>query len=373
MRKANHLDYILAGTSLLLIVLGFLILASASATISQKVFGNTTHFLFHQIIIGLIPGLILGYITFRLPLYLLKKWSFYLLLINFVAMLFVFLPKIGVSSGGARRWINLGFTCFQPSEFLKITFLLYISAWIDKRTKIKNKLFTKKNIKNKQVLFPFLVILGVTSLLLILQPDISTLGIIVATAALVYFLSETPLSHIALMIFTGLVGLLLLIKTTPYRFNRFLIFINPDIDPMGIGYQVKQALIAIGSGGILGQGLGENLKKLGFLPHPASDSVFAIFSAETGFIGSFFLIFLFLSFLWRGFKIAKSSKNKFSRLVAAGISFWIVTQAFINIGSMIGILPLTGIPLPFISYGGSSLIAELIGTGILLNISKSSL
>ena len=191
-------------------------------------------------------------------------------------------------------------------------------------------------------------------------------------AVLAYFLSDTPIYHTILIILTGIAGLFILIKIAPYRLNRFFVFLKPDIDPMGIGYQVKQALIAIGSGGILGQGFGESLEKLRFLPHPSSDSIFAVFSQETGFIGSLFLIFLFLIFVWRGFKIAKSHKDKFSQLVAIGISFWIIAQAFINIGSMIRILPLTGIPLPFISYGGSSFIAELIAVGILLNISKST-
>ena len=372
MRNLNHPDYILAGTSLLLVLLGFLILTSASAVISQKEFGNSTHFLFHQIMVGLIPGAILGYIAFKIPLRLLKKWSLWLLIINSIAMLLVFFPKIGVSSGGAHRWINLGFVRFQPSEFLKISFLLYISAWIDKRTKIKNRHILKDNINNRQILFQFLIILGFISLLLILQPDISTLGIIAIMAVLAYFLSDTPIYHTILIILTGIAGLFILIKIAPYRLNRFFVFLKPDIDPMGIGYQVKQALIAIGSGGILGQGFGESLEKLRFLPHPSSDSIFAVFSQETGFIGSLFLIFLFLIFVWRGFKIAKSHKDKFSQLVAIGISFWIIAQAFINIGSMIRILPLTGIPLPFISYGGSSFIAELIAVGILLNISKST-
>jgi len=162
-----------------------------------------------------------------------------------------------------------------------------------------------------------------------------------------------------------------LIKLAPYRAARLLVFLKPETDPMGMGYQIKQALIAIGSGGIFGLGLGTSGQRLGFLPQSMADSIFAIMAEETGFVGGLILIALFLVFLWRGFKIGKSSQNKFSQLLAVGISSWIVIQAFINIGSMVGILPLTGIPLPFISYGGSALVSELIGVGILLNISKN--
>lgn len=164
--------------------------------------------------------------------------------------------------------------------------------------------------------------------------------------------------------------MLTLIKLAPYRAARLLVFLKPEIDPMGIGYQIKQALIAVGSGGISGLGLGMSQQRLGFLPQSISDSIFAILAEETGFIGCLILIFLFLIFLWRGFEIAKVSQNKFSQLAALGITSWITLQALTNIGSMIGILPLTGIPLPFISYGGSALVSELAGVGILLNISK---
>ncbi|MFQ6049469.1 MAG: FtsW/RodA/SpoVE family cell cycle protein, partial [Candidatus Paceibacterales bacterium] len=158
----------------------------------------------------------------------------------------------------------------------------------------------------------------------------------------------------------------------PYRFARVSVFLNPETDPMGIGYHLKQALIAVGSGGVSGSGLGLSEQKFGFLPQSISDSIFAIFAEETGFIGSSILVLLFLIFFWRGFKIGKQRKDKFSQLAAFGITFWITLQAFVNISSMIGIFPLTGIPLSFISYGGSALISELVGVGILLNISKNA-
>lgn len=362
-------DYILLGVIAILIVLGIVILASVSASFAFKKFGDTYYLLNHQILFGLIPGLILAFLAFRINLSLLKKWAPVLLLINLVLLVMVFMPLIGSKIEGASRWIVLGPFSFQPSELLKLTFILYLASWLTSRTE---KISSIKNSKMfGQTLIAFLGAIIVISLLLALQPDISTLGVIVFIAFLMYFLANTPLWHAILIILMGTGGLISLIKLAPYRANRLLVFLNPDTDPMGIGYQAKQALIAVGSGGIAGVGLGMSIQKLGFLPQSVSDSVFAVFSEETGFIGGFVLILLFLIFLWRGFKIAKESQNKFFQLTALGITSWIVIQTFVNIGAMIGILPLTGIPLPFISYGGSALIVELIGIGILLNISKN--
>jgi cell division protein FtsW len=187
-----------------------------------------------------------------------------------------------------------------------------------------------------------------------------------------YFFSGTPLWHTIFLILMGLGSLSALIKFKPYRFNRLLVFLRPETDPMGIGYQIKQALITVGSGGLFGLGLGMSHQKFGFLPQPISDSIFSIFAEETGFLGSAILLFLFLIFFWRGLKISKESPDKFSQMVALGISLWIIMQSFVNIGSMIGILPLSGIPLPFISYGGTHFVAEMVGIGILLNISKTT-
>ncbi|MFC1663774.1 putative lipid II flippase FtsW [Patescibacteria group bacterium] len=371
MAKARkHPDYILIGATALLIVLGILVLGSASSLISQEKFGESYHFLNHQILFGLIPGLILAFLAFHIKLDFLKKWAPFLLLANLILLAMVFLPVIGFGTGGATRWISLGQFSFQPSEFLKLTFIFYLAAWLSGRTE---KITSPKSKKHfSKTLIAFLAIIALISLFLILQPDISTLGIIVFTGTLMYFSAQTPLWHTVLIILMGMGGLISLIKIAPYRANRLLIFLNPETDPMGLGYQIKQSLITIGSGGLFGLGLGLSGQKLGFLPHSVSDSVFAIFAEETGFVGSLILISLFLIFLWQGFKISKSTNDKFSQLLALGITSWIVIQGFVNIGSMIGVLPLTGIPLPFISYGGSALIAELVGVGILLNISKKT-
>lgn len=352
-------DYILLGVVVVLMILGILILANVSAPLSVERFGTTYYFLNHQLLFGFLPGLILAFLLFRIRLDLVKKWAPLFLLINLILLALVFLPGLGVEFRGANRWINFGHFSFQPSEFLKLTFILYLAAWL------KGLMWV-----DSQTFLVFLAVIGVIGLLLIFQPDISTLGIIILVAGLMYFLAKTPLWQSFLLIFIIAASLFSLIKLVPYRAARFLVFLNPAADPMGMGYQIKQALITAGSSGIFGLGLGMSQMKFGFLPQSIADSIFAIFAEETGFIGSTFLIFLFLIFLWRGFRIGKLCQDKFSQLTAWGITSWICLQSFMNIGAMIGALPLTGIPLPFISYGGSALIVELAGVGILLNISK---
>lgn len=354
----NNLNYFLIGIIGLLVILGIVILASASFHVAQERFGDPYYFLRNQIIF-LTIGLILGFLAFKISLDFLKKKIFFLLLVNILFLILVFVPGIGVTIDGASRWVNLGIFSFQPSEFLKLTFLVYLAVWI-----------TSPKRKISQSLLPFLIIISVITLTLSFQPDISTLAIIIVSGAVIYFLATVPIWHILAILSFIFFSLIFLIKLAPYRLHRLFVFLRPEYDPMGIGFHLRQALIAVGSGGILGLGLGLGRQKFGFLPQPISDSIFAIWAEEVGFIGSLILILLFLIFAWQGIKIAKTSKDKFCQCLAAGITFWITIQAFINIGSMIGILPLTGIPLPFISYGGSHLITELIAIGILLNISR---
>jgi len=363
-------DYFLLLIIFLLIIVGFLILASVSFPLSQKNYGNNFYYLIHQILYGFLPGLILGLLAYKMSLNRLKKLAPFFLLINIFLMVLVFLPVIGLNFRGASRWIVIGNFTFQPSEILKLTFIIYLASWLASRTE-KNS--PAKNTNFGQTFLAFLIIVGIVSLLLILQPDITTLMIIISFSLLMYFLSETPLWYNILISLLIILALLVLIKIAPYRYDRIMIFLNPELDPMGKGFQSKQVIIAVGSGGIGGVGLGFSQQKFGSLPQSISDCIFSIFAEETGLIGSLVLISIFLLFFWRGFRVGSlNSHNRFYRLCAFGITSWIITQAFINIGSMIGILPLTGIPLPFTSYGGSHLITELIGMGLLLNISKEA-
>lgn len=361
MNKSSTIDYFLLGVILILILLGVLILAGVSAPFSQEKFGNPYYYLFHQAGFGLLIGGILFFLLLKINPEKLRKAAPLLLLINLVLLAMVFLPVIGSKAGGSRSWLELGSVSFQPSEFLKLTFVLYLASFLANRTE-------KSNSKNNFLIF--LTVTGLISLLLILQPDAGTLGIIVAAAILVYFSSRTPLWQSALVILGGAGLFAALIKFSAYRFNRLTSFLNPSADPQGIGYQVSQSIMTVGSGGLWGQGLGLSEEKFGLLPQPIADSIFAIFAKEAGFAGAAILILFFLVFMGLGLKIAKKSKNQFCQLTAVGITAWIILQAFINIGAMINIMPLTGVPLPFISYGGSALITELAAMGILLNISK---
>jgi cell division protein FtsW len=346
------------------ILLGFLILLGVSLTVSLKFYNNSWHFFIHQMLFGYLPGGLLFVIAYKINLAWLKKICLPVLLATLTFITLALMPKIGILLGGAKRWITLGPITFQPSEFLKLAFIIYLAAWLDKNRKVSKDTF--------QVFIPFLVILGIICALFIAQPDISTLGTIIAVTLIIYFTAGTPICHTIALLLIGAGGLAILIKSAPYRLGRLLVFLRPDLHPLGIGYQIKQSLIAVGSGGILGAGLGLSVQKAGFLPQPMTDSIFAIFAEEAGFVGTIFFVLLILVFAWRGFKIAKKCSDDFLRLTMIGITSWFVIQSFINIGAIIGILPLTGIPLPFVSYGSSHLIIELIAVGILLNISKKN-
>ena len=361
--KNAHPDYILLSIISCLLLWGTLTVGTTSFPASIKIHGDTWRFLFHQLSM-LSIGIVLGTIAFKISLKTLKKWAFILFIANLFVLLFVFVPKIGVELGGARRWISLGGFIIQPSEFLKISFMIYLAAWLSKDEK-----------KTKFLLIPFFAILGILTLSLIFQPDMSTLGIICIAGISMYCSTKTPWWHSVLLIFSISGGAALLAKISPYRMNRVLVFLNKDIDPLGIGYQLNQSLIAIGSGRLFGinegLALGMSRQKFGnLLPEAMTDSIFAIIGEELGFIGCIVLIALFLSFAWYGLKVYRKSNDNFARVLALGITAWITFQAFFNMGGVIGILPLAGIPLPFFSYGGSHLVAELIGVGILLNISK---
>ncbi|OGZ26831.1 MAG: hypothetical protein A2365_01380 [Candidatus Nealsonbacteria bacterium RIFOXYB1_FULL_40_15] len=354
-------DYILALLASVLIIIGILILASVSGIASREAFGNTNHYLVHQLLWGILPGVLLAIFFFFIPLGFFKKWAWAAVLLNVIVMILVFIPGIGIIAGGAPRWLNLGFISVQPAEFFKLSFAIYIATWLSNPLR-------KGNVKYN--LIPFLIIFGVVAFILGMQSDLSTLGVISFLGFAMYFSSDSPLWHTGAIAAIALASGALLIRISDYRTMRLKVLLGVIEDPMGLGYQIKQILIAIGSGGVIGLGLGMSAQKFGFVPQTMSDSIFAIYAEETGFLGCIFLIACFFLFLWRCFRIAKLSQDKFSRVFAVGIGSWIAIQAFINMGAMAGIIPLTGIPLPFISYGGSHIISEIAATGILLNISR---
>lgn len=360
--KRHHHDGFLLYIVLALVIFGIIVLSSASVVISQENFGEPYYYLKHQLLNGLAAGLALFYAGFSIDYKFWKKISLPLLILAIVLLLMVFSDDFGFNRGMAARWLNFRGFIFQPTEMVKLFFIFYLAALFEKK---------KKNVKDFHKGFiPFIIILGIIGVLVAAQPDIGTLGVIAAIALAVYFAAGASISHLFLICLTGAVALFILIKTEPYRMNRFLAFINPQIDPKGISYQINQALIAIGAGGFWGLGYGYGQQKIFYLPEVIGDSIFAIIAEELGFIGGAIIIFLFMLLAMRGFKIAKHAPNKFAELTAFGITFWIIFQAFINMASVSGIVPMTGIPLPFISYGGTSLALNLLGMGVLLNISK---
>lgn len=356
-KKKPALDFIISICLFLLVIISVLSLATASIPLSLKETGTSYYYLIHQVLFGLIPGLILGYIAFKIPLNFLKKYSFHIFALSLVLMFLVICPFFSKTSGGATRWIEIGPLSFQPCEFFKLAVILYLAAWLSSKEK---KNFTA-----------FLFIIGISALALILQSDLSTLIILAIISLAIYFCANTPIKHTLATIAIGAAGAIALIKVTPYRMERLMVFLNPDTDPLGSGYHIKQALISVGSGGFAGSGIGLSVQKFGFLPETISDSIFAIYAEETGFLGCLFLISVFSVLVFRIFKIAMANKDYFKRLLLVGIGTWIIIQTFINMGAMIGILPLTGTPLPFISYGGTHLIAELIAIGLVFNVSKN--
>lgn len=356
-------DYVLIGLIGVIIVFGLVMLSSASSVAAYEKFQDNYWYFKHQIIFGLLPGIAAFLVMVKIDYRKWKKYAFPLLIISIILLLIVFIPGLGASYGRARNWINFFGMSMQPAEIVKLTFLLYLTAWLEKREKDKIKDFSSSFI-------PFVAVLGVIIFLMALQPDIGTMIVIVLISLAVYFSAGGSLIHLSWLSLLGGGFLFLLIKIAPYRAARLTTFLHPELDPQGIGYHINQALLAIGSGGLFGLGFGHSRQKFQYLPEVAGDSIFAVIAEELGFIFSVALVVLFIFLAVRGFKIAERAPDGFGRLVAVGITSWFIFQAFINIGAMINIFPLTGIPLPLVSYGGTAMAVGLAAMGILVNISK---
>jgi len=346
---------------LFLILFGFLILLSASFYTGQKRFSDPFYYLKHQLILGGLGGTILGILIFIFPSNLLKRTSFFLFLGALFLVGLSFVPGIAAPANKAYRWINIFGFSFQPVEILKLAFILYLASWLESRTKRRATYFV-----------PFLLIVGIISLFLLAQPNFSALTLILGISLFLFFLAKTPLHQTFLLLALAMMSFFPLLKIAPYRIKRILTFLNPQLDPFGSSYHAIQSQLAIGSGRIFGKGVGLSEEKFGLLPHPFSDSVFAVFGEEFGFVGTFFLLVLFLIFFLRIYQIAQSQKEAFKKLTLFGILCWFSFQTIINVGAMISLLPLTGIPLPFISYGGSHLMVEIAACFLVLKFSREN-
>lgn len=315
-----------------------------------------------QFALGLPIGLILFYLATKLNYKFWRKYSFYIFLGSILLTSAVFIPFLGIDHQGARRWIDIGPVSFQPVEFLKFGFIIYFAAWLS---------WAKNRAKDFRFgILPFIVMLGVIALVLFNQPDTKSFILILTTGVGMLFLSEVPFKYILVTILIGGIGLACMVMYMPYLQNRVKTFLDPSNDPRGSGYQIQQSMIAIGSGGLFGRGYGQSVQKFNYLPEPQGDSIFAIIGEELGFVGSSFVVLLYLLFAMRGMKIAKNSPDAFSRLLTGGIVIMITAQSFLNIASITGVFPLTGVPLVFMSHGGTALMIYMLAVGIVLNISK---
>ena len=363
-KRTEKPDMVFFGLALVLLVIGFLILTSASSVVGLERHADSYFFLKRQLIQGLPLGIMLGIFLYRVPLLVLQKNSFALFVFSLLLLVLVFIPQLGDERLGASRWIMLGEFSFQPSEVVKLTFVIYLASWLTKQ---------KEKIKDFQAtLIPFVVLLLVICGLIILQPDLGTMGIFIALAMSMYFVAGGQLLQLGLLTVAGAAAVYGLIKAAPYRAARFVTFLNPDLDPSGTGYHIKQSLLAIGSGGWFGQGLGHSRQKFQYLPEVYGDSIFAVLAEELGFVFTGLIVVLFIYFFIRGLQIAKRVPDSFAKLIVIGIIAWWGTQTLVNIGAMVNLLPLTGVPLPFVSFGSTALAVNLASLGLILNISQQA-
>lgn len=350
----------------LLVFFGLAMLSTASAVLAYNKTGDSYFFVKRQLTHGFIPGLIFFLIASRFPYHKLKKLALPMMIISIFFLFLIFIPQFGVITKGAARWINIFGFSFQPSEILKLSFVLYLAALFETK---------QDNLQNfKEGLLPFLALLSVVTLLLISQPDLGTLSVIISSALAVYFVAGAKKTHMFLATVIGLLGVIIFVFFHGYGMERIQVYLNSNTDRLGSGYQLNTALSSISAGGLKGLGYGKSQQKSGiYLPEPMGDSISAILAEELGFIGVSAAIFLFIFFGWQGLRIAKSCPDLFGSLTTIGLTFWVLIQAFINIGAMTGVLPLTGLPLPFVSYGGTSMAVLLTACGIMYNIQKASL
>lgn len=358
----HSIDRTLLILTALLVVIGFLIFSSASLGLLADKGARFSSVILNQALFGIAGGAVAFFVTSTIHYRVWRQFAFYIFLGAMILTCLTFVPALSLEHGGATRWLDLGFTTVQPSEFLKIAFVIYMATWL---SGVKNQITSFK-----QGTLPFVGLLLLPGIPLLLQPDTDTYLIMCAAAVAMFVVAGGRVRDMVIM---GLCGVILLggmALTHPHVKNRIVVFLDPSLDQQGIGYQIKQSMIAVGSGGVVGRGFGQSIQKFDYLPEPIGDSVFAVYAEEFGFLGSVVLVLLFSAFTLRGLRVASHSPDLFSMLLVVGIITLIALQVWLNIGSMIRLAPLAGLPLPFISHGGTALLTLLASIGIVMNISK---
>ena len=352
-KQSKSIDRKLLILTLTLTFVGVLAVTDASAPFAVREFGDKFYFAKQQLywaVFGVVMLIILSFVNYRFW----EKLALPIILFSLVFLTLVFVPDFGVRLLGAKRWVFIGPYSFQPSEFAKLALSIYLAK------------VAAKDKKTLAYLAPIVLVAG----LIMMQPDLGTALVVIGTGLVQIFVSGVSLLHIAGAGIAGAIGTFLLIITSDYRRARLITFLSQTEDPLGKSYHIRQIILALGAGGLFGVGLGQSRQKYLFLPETATDSIFAVIAEELGFLGASIIIICFMVFILRGIIIASNAPDRFSKVLAFGIITWIGGQALLNIASIVAVVPLTGIPLPFLSYGGSSLSMVLMGTGILLNISK---
>lgn len=355
-------DRVLLALVAILVLLGFLIFSSASLGLLARDGAQFSSVALNQFLFGIVGGAIALFACTTIHYRLWRQYAFYIFGATVLLTLLVFIPFFGFEYAGAKRWILIGSFSFQPAEFLKIGFIIYLATWL---SGMKDHIQTFK-----KGTLPFAAIVGGVGILLLLQPDTDTYAIMVAAALAMFVTAGGKPRDVIGMIILGLLLVALLAATRPYIKERLTTFLDPGSDPQGSSYQIHQSLIAVGSGGLFGRGFGQSIQKFEYLPEPIGDSIFAVYSEEFGFMGSTILILIFAAFTFRGYRIATHAPDLFGMLLVVGFITLIVAQAFLNMSAMVALAPLSGLPLPFISHGGTALLATLAAVGIVLNVSK---
>lgn len=362
--KAHAPDYKLIAAFSVILFFGLLMLASASQVVGADTFDDPYYHIKHQLLYGLLPGLALLVLMASVNYQHWKKFALFFLIAGFVMLVLVFIPPIGLTFGKAHRWINLGFTTFQPSEAMKLAAIIFFAAWFAQKRAVD------QIISFHYTCLPFLAYLGTLCLLVAAEPDIGTLTVLVVISFGMYFVAGANRKHLLLVIVIGVLAFMLLVMAAPYRLARVKTFLNPGHDTQDQSYQINQSLLAVGSGGWWGVGFGHSKQKYQYLPEVVGDSIFAVVAEEFGFIITSAFIILFIFMTSRCLILATRLNDDFGQFILIGIGLWFFYQAAVNISAMVNILPLTGIPLPFFSYGSSALITALAAVGLMINISK---
>lgn len=340
---------------LILSLIGLIFIFEASAVNSARQFGDSLHYLKLQmawIFFGLIIMTIFSFINYH-KLYF---FSFVSLIFTIILLVVVLIPGVGFKAGGARRWIDFGFFNLQPTELAKFSIIIYLSSWFSN--------------KEKRRFLPFITLISFLVFLTILQPNMGTAIIIFLIGLTIYYFSGANLMDFIIILSGALVSFYFLIKISPYRFNRLLAFFNPAIDPLGISYHINQIFISLSSGGLFGRGFGASRQKYLFLPEAHTDSIFAIIGEEYGFIGALVFISIYFVFIYKIYHLIRLAPDRLSKLITIGIFAFFNLQFTINLAGIVGLLPITGVPLPFLSYGGSNLLISYALIGIMMNIEK---